>query len=430
MHILAIFAVILNQPIKPTSLIILIPSLIINIIIYSLNKYKFNFLASLLFCLFFNISVYIVFLVNMLSDLSSKSSGLTIAYGILLSLSGMFAGILINSYISIIIAIINSILVILAYTTVSTTLKEAISPSIPIIAFIILIALISWLYQRTLNQSFERLSAARQQLTRDALLRQELAIARDLQSRLYPAAPETDDRLRIAAVVLPAMETSGDLYDFIELGPSQLGIVIADVTGKSLAAALVMAMARSTFRSEARRSNDPAEVLTQVNAILCSDNSVKQMLTAWYGVLDTRTLILRYANAGHPFPILKRDGSVSELDIPGLPLRARPDTVYHEQEILLKPGDDLLLTSDGAVETMNGQRELFGFDRFNRALEMLPPLPAGDILTCLCETLETFRGPTPQSDDITLVLIQVNQPARLEQMARSATAHPVPAAVA
>ncbi|MBA3469801.1 MAG: PP2C family protein-serine/threonine phosphatase [Herpetosiphonaceae bacterium] len=290
--------------------------------------------------------------------------------------------------------------------------------------------MISWLYQRTLNQSFERLSAARQQLTRDALLRQELAIARDLQSRLYPAAPETDDRLRIAAVVLPAMETSGDLYDFIELGPSQLGIVIADVTGKSLAAALVMAMARSTFRSEARRSNDPAEVLTQVNAILCSDNSVKQMLTAWYGVLDTRTLILRYANAGHPFPILKRDGSVSELDIPGLPLRARPDTVYHEQEILLKPGDDLLLTSDGAVETMNGQRELFGFDRFNRALEMLPPLPAGDILTCLCETLETFRGPTPQSDDITLVLIQVNQPARLEQMARSATAHPVPAAVA
>ncbi len=270
-----------------------------------------------------------------------------------------------------------------------------------------LIALISWLYQRTLNHSFERLSVARQQLTRDALLRQELAIARDLQSRLYPDAPATNSRLQIASVVLPAMETSGDLYDFIELGPNELGIVIADVTGKSLAAALVMAMARSTFRSEARRTNDPAEVLTQVNAILCSDRAVKQMLTAWYGILNTSTLTLRYANAGHPFPILKRDGIVTELDIPGLPLRGRPDTVYHEQAIVLQAGDDLLLTSDGAVETMNGQRELFGFDRFNATLQALPPLPANAVLASLCEALETFRGPAPQSDDITLVLIQV-----------------------
>ncbi len=202
----------------------------------------------------------------------------------------MLAGILINSYVSIVISIINALLVFFAYMTVSATLQEAASPSVPIIAFIFLLALISWLYQRTLNQSFERLSVARQQLTRDALLRQELAIARDLQSRLYPAPPETDSRLQIASVVLPAMETSGDLYDFIELGPDELGIVIADVTGKSLAAALVMAMARSTFRSEARRTTDPAEVLTQVNAILCSDHSVKQMLTAWYGILNTSTL--------------------------------------------------------------------------------------------------------------------------------------------
>jgi serine phosphatase RsbU (regulator of sigma subunit) len=344
----------------------------------------------------------------MQSDVDFKNAGLTIAYGFLLAISGMLYGILVSSFVSIAISTANAILVVVAYTTVTASFQEAISPSIPIIAFIFLIALISWLYQRTLTQSFEHLSVARQQLTRDALLRQELAIARDLQSRLYPDPPETDSRLNIASVVLPALETSGDLYDFIELGPDELGIVIADVTGKSLAAALVMAMARSTFRSEARRSPNPAEVLTQVNASLCNDHSVKQMLTAWYGILNTRTLHLRYANAGHPFPILKRDGAVTELEIPGLPLRARPDTVYYEQEIVLQAGDDLLLTSDGAVETMNAQRELFGFDRFNATLQNLPPLPANAIIACLCEALETFRGLTPQNDDITLVLIQVN----------------------
>ncbi len=97
---------------------------------------------------------------------------------------------------------------------------------------------------------------------------------------------------------------------------------------------------------------------------------------------------------------------------------------------MLQAGDDLLLTSDGAVETMNAQRELFGFDRFNATLQALPPLPANAILASLCAALETFRGLAPQSDDITLVLIQVNQPARLEQVASSATAHPVPAAAA
>jgi hypothetical protein len=189
MHLAATIVAVSADPFDPRSLLLLMPSLLVNIFIFYLNKYKHTRIASILFCLVFNIIVYLVFLINIISDPDYKKIGTTVAYGFLLSISVMLSGILVNTVFSIIISIINALLIVLAYTTVTVTLQDAVSPSVPIIAFIMLIALISWLYQRTLNQSFERLSVARQQLTRDAMLRQELAIARHLQSRLYPDPP-------------------------------------------------------------------------------------------------------------------------------------------------------------------------------------------------------------------------------------------------
>jgi serine phosphatase RsbU (regulator of sigma subunit) len=358
-------------------------------------------LATYLFCISFDIIILLLFIIN-LNIPEGHSNAVT--FGCVLSLSGLLAGLLINSRAAFSMAGVNCAIVFLAfYTTAQAQSRD----SVPIIAFILLIAVVSWLYQRTLNRSYERLSLARQQITRDALLRQELAIARDLQSRLYPPPPEISERFSIASVVLPALETSGDFYDFIELNDEELGIVIADATGKSLAAALVMAMARATFRSEARRATDPAEVLDHANTLLCNDRSVKQMLTAWYGILNTRTLDLRYANAGHPFPLLKRNGSVSELDLPGLPLRAYARTVYESQSVRLEAGDQLLLTSDGVVETMNEARELYGFDRLNNVLNESQTVDADQTIDFICRSLDTFRGPAMQSDDITLVMISI-----------------------
>jgi serine phosphatase RsbU (regulator of sigma subunit) len=289
----------------------------------------------------------------------------------------------------------------------STPLNDTISLGVPIVAFLIIIAVISWLYQRALAQAAARLEVARQRIMRDELLRRDLAVARELQQRLYPPPPLTNASLGIASRSEPARETSGDFYDFITLPDGRLGIVVADVTGKSIAAALVMAMSRSTLRSEATRHGGPADVLRYANQTLCHDNTFKQMITAFYGVLDTRTLRLAISNAGHPFPVIRRDGRLTELEICGLPLGARPDAVYTEQVVQLQPGDQLVVISDGLLEERNARRELFGFERM---LATIAQADAGDpeqALDQIWETVARFRGEAEQSDDITLVVVQV-----------------------
>jgi serine phosphatase RsbU (regulator of sigma subunit) len=242
---------------------------------------------------------------------------------------------------------------------------------------------------------------------RDELLRRDLAVARELQQRLYPPPPLTNAALSIASRSEPARETSGDFYDFIPLSDDRLGIVVADVTGKSIAAALVMAMSRSTLRSEATRHTSPAEVLRHANSTLCQDNTFKQLITAFYGVLDTRSLRLAISNAGHPFPMLRRNGRLTEIEICGLPLGARQDAIYTEQMIQLQPGDQLVLISDGLLEEHNARRELFGFERMLATVANADAEDPEQALDEIWETVTQFRGASEQSDDITLVVIQV-----------------------
>ncbi|NNJ11856.1 serine/threonine-protein phosphatase [Chloroflexales bacterium ZM16-3] len=278
---------------------------------------------------------------------------------------------------------------------------------VPISAFLMMIAVISWLYHRALAHASDRLEAARQRIVRDELLRRDLAVARELQQRLYPPPPLTNAGISIASRSEPARETSGDFYDFIPLDGDRLGIVVADVTGKSIAAALVMAMSRSTIRSEATRHVSPADVLRYANQTLCQDNTFKQMITAFYGVLDTRTLRLAISNAGHPFPVLRRDGRISELEICGLPLGARAEAIYIEQIIQLQPGDQLVLISDGLLEEQNSRRELFGFERMLATIANAHSHDPEHTLDDIWQTVARFRGASEQSDDITLVVVQV-----------------------
>jgi serine phosphatase RsbU (regulator of sigma subunit) len=300
----------------------------------------------------------------------------------------------------------------------SDSIATALTSAFPIIAFLYLIAIISWLYQRTLKQALDRLGEARQRVLQNELMRRDLAIARDLQKSLYPHPPLIGGEVEIASRSEPARETSGDFYDFIELGPDSLGLVIADVTGKSLAAALVMAMTRSTLRGEARRTTSPAEVLQQANQILCSDTSVKHLITAFYGILNTRTLTLQCANAGHLFPTLKRDGRVEDIELCGLPLGARPGIRYDERAIQLRPGDQLILISDGIVEAMNADHELFGFDRLAETIRQTNSATSQQALQAIWQAVERFRGDIEQQDDITLITIQIGDGATADGSAR------------
>ncbi|WP_161569225.1 PP2C family protein-serine/threonine phosphatase [Candidatus Oscillochloris fontis] len=270
-----------------------------------------------------------------------------------------------------------------------------------------MIAIISWLYQRELKLSAQRLEVARQKVLEGELLRRDLAVARELQQRLYPPPPLTNSVINIASRSEPARETSGDFYDFIKLDHERLGIVVADVTGKSIAAALVMAMARSTVRSEATRHVKPSEVLHYANQTLCNDNTFKEMITAFYGVLDTNSLRFAFSNAGHPYPVLRRNGQLEEMEIGGLPLGSSPIAMYSEQEIELQPGDQLFLVSDGLYEEMNSTREMFGFPRMMEAIAKAHPENPHYALNDIWTSVEIFRGDIEQSDDITLMVLQV-----------------------
>lgn len=278
---------------------------------------------------------------------------------------------------------------------------------LPILSFFVVITAIAWLYQRTLDNSMLSLQAARQQLMQDTLIRQELAIARNLQQDLYPKPQRYSECLDIGASVQPALETSGDLYDLIRLNDDEIAIIVGDATGKSVAAAMVMAMTRSIIRSEARRSRNPGHVLRHVNAILHADDAVNQMMTVWYGVLNLRNHQLRFANAGHPFPLLRRNGAIQELEAFGTPLRSIRNFPYAEQTIQLQANDRLVVYTDGVIETMNEQRELYSFDRWCLAVRELEAENTASLIDAYCADVDRFRGAARQADDLTLVIVDI-----------------------
>jgi serine phosphatase RsbU (regulator of sigma subunit) len=337
-----------------------------------------------------------------------------------LALSVILAGLLLGGSYAFIFAIADGIaLFVLFHQFFSGTgvaadvvpINEAASTGTPIAAFLFIVAVITWLYQRALDSSEARLSVARRQIVQDELLRRDLAIARELQQRLYPPPPLTNSCLRIASRSEPARETSGDFYDFIDLDSGQIGVVVADVTGKSIAAALMMALARSTLRSLARRHSSPTEVLRHANEAICRDHSAHQPITAFYGVLDTSTLALRFSNAGHPYPMLRRGDKITEFEVGGLPLGSLPDAAYFDGTIQLQAGDQLFILSDGLVEERDGNRELFGYERLCEAILAADPSDPERALDQLWRAVRSFRGETEQDDDITLVVIQVARSA-------------------
>jgi serine phosphatase RsbU (regulator of sigma subunit) len=401
---------------------IVLLSLGVNALVYRLAGTKRVPLAAHIFVHWVNLGLILLFSANLFADDNSLRSA--IMFSAVMAMCVMLAGMLLGPRAAFVFATIDSGVIVLAYSyfylsfmpvAARVAFAEVSRSSVPVIVLLMITAVISWLYQRALAESERKVSLARQRILRDELLRRDLAIARELQQRLYPPPPLTDANLRIASRSEPARETSGDFYDFIDLGDGRLGIVVADVTGKSLAAALVMAMARGTLRSEATRHPGPAAVLRSANQTLCQDHSVRQMITAFYGVLDTRSLTLEISNAGHPFPVLRRDGRLEELEICGLPLGARPDAIYTERSFQLQPGDQLVLISDGLIEEHNDRRELFGFERMVEAISAADAADPEQAHEETSQAVARFRGATEQSDDITLVVIQVAVAIKLSQ---------------
>jgi hypothetical protein len=396
----------------PWGYVIIGTSLLLNLVIAGIDRFGHSMLAASLFTIWVNCGTLLLCAINLFVDGILAAA---VIFACELALSVILAGLLLGASYAFLFASADGIaLFVLLYRFFSeggagpsiSPPANTLSIGVPILAFLLIVAVITWLYQRALDGSEARLSVARRQIVQDELLRRDLAIARELQQRLYPPPPLTNSCLRIASRSEPARETSGDFYDFIDLDNGEIGIVVADVTGKSIAAALMMALARSTLRSVARRHSSPVDVLRHANEAICRDHSAHQPITAFYGVLDTSTLALRFSNAGHPYPMLRRGDTINEFEVGGLPLGALPDAAYSEGTIQLRPGDQLFILSDGLVEERNGRRELFGYERLCDTILAADPGDPVRALDDLWRAVDGFRGETEQDDDITLVVIQ------------------------
>lgn len=239
----------------------------------------------------------------------------------------------------------------------------------------------------------------------------ELDLASKIQSSYlpnrFPAFPDRKD-FDIYATMNPAKEVGGDFYDFFLIDDSHLGIVIADVSGKGIGAALFMMISKTMLNDQAMFTNSPAEVLRTVNNRLCAINEAEMFVTVWLGVLDLDTGLLRAANAGHEFPTLKKSDGDFELikDKHGFVLAGMENSIYSEYEIQLGKGDIIFVYTDGVAEATNAEEELFGNERIVEALNKSKDEPVKNILVNMRKEIDDFVKEAPQFDDITMLGLQ------------------------
>jgi serine phosphatase RsbU (regulator of sigma subunit) len=237
-------------------------------------------------------------------------------------------------------------------------------------------------------------------------IEQELQVARSIQQASLPKEAPALEGWQITPYYQPAREAGGDFYDFLELKDGRLGLVVGDATGKGVPAALVMASARSMLRAVAQASESPGEVLRRVNDPLFTDIPPNMFVTCFYAILEPKSGLLLYANAGQDLPYLWHGGEAEELRARGMPLGLMPGMSYEEKEIELDAGEGVLFYSDGLVESHDPKGEMFSFPRL-RALIAQHHEEERALGDFLMEELYSFVGEGwEQEDDITLLTLR------------------------
>jgi sigma-B regulation protein RsbU (phosphoserine phosphatase) len=266
--------------------------------------------------------------------------------------------------------------------------------------------------QATVDQRTHELAEKNAALERaQAQIKAELDVARALQIAILPATFPASGGCDGAARMIPATTMGGDFYDFIGLPGGKIGLAMADVSGKGVPAAFFMAVSRTNLRDLAVHHALPGACLAQTNDVLCTQNPMDLFVTVFYCILDPATGVLRYANGGHSPPCLRHaDGSVEVLSgAGGLVLGAMPEIEFPEHAIQLLPGDRLVLYTDGVTEAFNAADEAYGVERLVAEISAHGAGPAGALVEQVCRSVKTFAGSVPQSDDITLIVLSLDQ---------------------
>ena len=240
-------------------------------------------------------------------------------------------------------------------------------------------------------------------------------IQADMLPRIFPAFPEREE-FDVYATMNPAKEVGGDFYDFFLVDDDHLAVVIADVSGKGVPAALFMVIAKTLIKNHAQNQEAPGTVFTQTNEQLCEGNDAGLFVTGWMGVLEISTGKFVYVNAGHNPPLLKRAGGTFEWlkSRPGFVLAGMEGVRYRENTLQLEPGDRLYLYTDGVTEATNSREELFGDERLQNALNEYMDLPVEQFLPKIKECIDAFVGDADQFDDITMLALDYQSKGETE----------------
>jgi sigma-B regulation protein RsbU (phosphoserine phosphatase) len=240
-------------------------------------------------------------------------------------------------------------------------------------------------------------------------MEEELNIARDLQMSMLPSVCPQIEGFTIAATSIPAREVGGDFYDFIEMGKDRLGLVVGDVTGKSVSGALVMAASRSVFRMLSEEQLTVGGIMIRANGRMRRDIKKGMFVALLYAVLNGRNKTLSFCSAGQTLPIYfsSQTGEARLQETLGdkFPLGILDETDYQETQLKLEPGDRVVFYTDGIVEAMNEKEEIFGFDRLLDVLQSTGPMSADELLREILNKVKLFAANAPQHDDLTLIVI-------------------------
>ena len=248
-------------------------------------------------------------------------------------------------------------------------------------------------------------------------LRRDIALASEIQRRLLPEAPPRSEFADFAAISVPARRIGGDYYDFVELGDGRIGIALADVSGKGVAAALIMSVVQASLRLISSEGGiAPPRLVARMNEFVYRSTPASKYATFFYAQLDEQRR-LRYVNAGHNAPYLLRAGrrstagsappEIEELSVGGTVVGMFPEMEYEEATVELCPGDVLLAFTDGVPEAHNPESEEFGEERLQLLLRQTAHLPANEISARLSDEMKDWIRDAEQYDDLTFIVMKV-----------------------
>ncbi len=267
----------------------------------------------------------------------------------------------------------------------------------------------------TIEKAIEQINyikQSQQEHTQLESLKTDLAVAGEIQQailpRVFPPFPEFSEQLDLAASMTPAKDVGGDFYDFFRIDDNHIGVVMADVSGKGIPAAIFMAVSRTLIRAIGMQGISPSDCIKRSNDLLCKESVDCMFVTVFYAIYDVKTGELNYCNAGHNSPfVLHADGTVEMLPTStNCMIGAINGLDFNEQTMQLGKGDILLTYTDGVNEAVNTAFEEYGDDRMENVLGEMTGKSCKEVIDGLLASVKAFAGEAPQSDDITLMALK------------------------